>query len=56
MEELISTNTCMELTMANIYWKTMEESLNAITPNIQVIPKIGITAPNVFAPDLNDIK
>ena len=46
----------MELTIANMYWKTIEESLNAMTPNIQVIPKIGIKAPNVFVADLNDIK
>ena len=41
--------------MANIYSKTMEESLNAMIPNIQVIPRIGITAPNVFMADLNDM-
>ena len=32
----------------------MEESLNAITPNIQVIPRIGITAPNVLEADLTE--
>jgi hypothetical protein len=44
--------TCMELVIANMYWKTTEDSLKAMTPNTQVIPKIGMTAPNVFEADL----
>jgi hypothetical protein len=42
----------MELVIANIYWNTTDDSLNAITPNTQVIPKIGMTAPKVFEADL----
>ena len=31
----------------------MEDSLNAMTPKTQVIPKMGMTAPNVFVADLS---
>ena len=45
-------HTWIELVIANIYWKTTDDWLNAITPNTQVTPNIGITAPKVFAADL----
>ena len=44
--------TCMELVIANMYWNTTEDSLNAMTPKTQVIPKTGTTAAKVFVADL----